>query len=438
MSEALTDAYVVTLFVAMYGWATVSGIREYLGSPEVQQTDPGERYWTAVAALIAGAGLAWQGLRAIGPLQVTPAAQTWVVSSPVDRRGWLQPWFAGLLCAAGAALGLLGLAAALSGGTDRPADLAWAALAAAAPGALLVALGVVAQSAGRTPRWAAALGPALAATGAALALMVILRHFFSTPVDRPSVSLTAGVALVALPVTVPVIRRASRALPRVDRASLTTGTQFTAAVATAAVLLDPSQLAALVESRRWRSVGRVHSRPFRPGGRFRVLVQAELRRPVRHPSAIIVWAALLLASYAVAVALPSIEQSAHIVLAYLATGRLAGGLRAISRSPGLRRSLGGHDIVLRLAHLVVPAVGALIWYAATLPVIRTGPGGIDALLLIGVIAAAYRAGTRPPMRYDGVVVDSPFGMIPVDLVRQILRGPDLVAVLVVLQLTLGS
>ena len=222
-----------------------------------------------------------------------------------------------------------------------------------------------------------------------------------------------------------------------DRASLTTGTQFTSAAATAAVLLDPSRLAALVESRRWRSIGRVRSRRFRPVGRFRVLLQAELRRPVRHPSAVLVWAALLLAMYAVAVALPSIAASAHIVLAYLATDRLTGGLRTIGRSPGLRRSLGGNDTVLRLAHIVVPAAGALVWYLAALPVVRPLPGPIDALLWAGVVAAAYRAGTRPPMHYGGAVVDSPFGMIPVDLVRQVLRGPDLVAVLVVIQLTLS-
>ncbi|MEV4728119.1 hypothetical protein, partial [Micromonospora humida] len=58
----------------------------------------------------------------------------------------------------------------------------------------------------------------------------------------------------------------------------------------------------------------------------------------------------------------------------------------------------------------------------------------DAVLLLGVVTAAFWAGTRPAMRYGGAMVNTPFAMVPVDLVRQVLRGPDLVAVLVVVQL----
>jgi hypothetical protein len=101
----------------------------------------------------------------------------------------------------------------------------------------------------------------------------------------------------------------------------------------------------------------------------------------------------------------------------------------ISRSTGLRRTLGGSDREQRLAHLVVAAIGTTAWYLATLPVVRP-LSPVDFVILPGVIFAAYRTATRKPMRYGGPVADTPFGMIPVDLIRQVLRGPEIVAALV--------
>ncbi|MBO4160585.1 DUF6297 family protein [Micromonospora antibiotica] len=437
LGEVLTDAYVVVLFVALYGWFAVAAIRDHLAAPQVTRTDPGDRYWIAVAAVTAGAGLAWWGLRLTGPLLVTPAAQTWLVSSPVDRRAWLLPRFGGLVGGGTIGVGLLAVAAAYAGGLDRPVDLGWAALAGLTCGATATGWAVVAQSVRPTPRWAGRLGVGLSAAGATIAVLVVLGHAAGWSLPLPPVSLTAGVGLVLLPVAVASTVRAHRRLPGVDRAALTTGAQFANAATTAAVLLDPSLLAALVESRRWRGIGLVRGRPFRAGGRLRVLLQAEVRRLSRRRGALVGWVGALLTMYAVAVALPSIAGPAHLVLAYLATGGLTGGLRAISRAPGLRRSLGGNDALLRLTHLVVPGVGATLWYLATLPALRPVPVPLDAVLLLGVVAAAFWAGTRPPMRYGGAVVNTPFAMVPVDLVRQVLRGPDLVAVLVVVQLLAG-
>ena len=432
----LTDAYVVLLFVALYGWFAVAAIRDHLAAPQVAPTDPGDRYWIAVAAVTAGAGLAWWGLRLIGPLLVTPAAQTWLVSSPVDRRAWLLPGSAGWSAASPSGRACWRWPPPSPVATTGPPTWAgrrWPASPAGPPRP-------GGPSSPRAPaahaRWAGLLALGLPAAGAAIAVLVVLGHAVGWSLPLPPVPLTAGVGLALLPVAVASTVRAHRRL-RVDRAALTTGAQFANAATTAAVLLDPSLLAALVESRRWRAIGLVRGRRFRAGGRFPVLLQAEVRRLSRHRGALLGWAGALLTMYAVAVALPSIAGPAHVVLAYLATGRLTGGLRAVSRSPGLRRSLGGNDTLLRLAHLVVPGVGATLWYLATLPALRPVPGPLDAVLLLGIVTAAFWAGTRPPMRYGGAVVNTPFAMVPVDLVRQVLRGPDLVAVLVVVHLLWG-
>ncbi|WP_405092238.1 DUF6297 family protein [Micromonospora sp. NBC_01392] len=434
LGDVLTDAYVLVLFAGMYGWALVSEVRDYLGSPSGRQGDPGDRYWLGVAAALAVAGLAWRGLRAVGPLVVSPAAQSWVVSSPVDRRGWLLPRFVVLLVAAVAGGGLVGLAAAVATGAGGATDLASSAVAGAACGTLAVALAVVAQGSPRRAGWARFLDRGLFAAAAVVAAALVAGHLTGFSVPPPTASLAWVLGFAAAPPVVVAVLRACRALPSVDRASLVSGAQVADAAAGAALLLDPSFLTGLVESRRWRSIGVVSSRRFRPLGRFGALVQAELWRPVRHPSALVVWVALLLTLYAVAVALPTLAGPAQVVLGFLAVGRLTGGLRAVGRSAGLRRSLGGGDTVLNLAHLVVPAVSVVIWYAVSLPMVGAGVGVLDGVLVLGTVAAAYRAATRPPMKYGGVAVDTPVGMIPVDLIRQVVRGPDVVGALVVAQL----
>jgi hypothetical protein len=57
-----------------------------------------------------------------------------------------------------------------------------------------------------------------------------------------------------------------------------------------------------------------------------------------------------------------------------------------------------------------------------------------ALLPVGILAAGYRAATRPPMSYGGAAVDTPFGLIPVDLIRQLTRGPDALGLVLLAQL----
>ncbi|RAO38902.1 hypothetical protein ONO86_04375 [Micromonospora noduli] len=112
LGDVLGDAYVMVLFVGMYGWFAISASRDLLDSPTVGQAEPGVRWWLAVAALLAGAGLAWRGLRALGPLLVTPATQSWATSAPIDRRAWLAPRFVLLLLGSAAGTAALGVAVA--------------------------------------------------------------------------------------------------------------------------------------------------------------------------------------------------------------------------------------------------------------------------------------------------------------------------------------
>jgi hypothetical protein len=199
--------------------------------------------------------------------------------------------------------------------------------------------------------------------------------------------------------------------------------------------MDPSILSGILEVRHWRRVGHVSSRPFRYGrlGRTWVLLQAEFRRQIRRPAVLGTWAALAVAQYAVALLMPSVAGVAHLILLYFATNRLATGLRILSRSPGLQRALGGDDLRLRLTHLVVPTLGAGLWWLATWSVGGTPHVPADLILIAGVSAASYRFATRPPLSYGGVVMETPFGLFPVEMVMQMARGPDLLGAMILFQ-----
>jgi hypothetical protein len=113
------------------------------------------------------------------------------------------------------------------------------------------------------------------------------------------------------------------------------------------------------------------------------------------------------------------------------------GLRTLSASPGLRRALGGSQREQRVAHLVVPALGMALWWAATAPAGGVHLDVLELLVVAGVVGAAFRSATRPPMSYGGAVLETPFGLFPMELVMQLARGPDLLGGVIVLRLLFG-
>jgi hypothetical protein len=429
LGELLTDVYLIGFIAILYGGSAVVSIRQHLarqlGGPAGTEAT---RSWLILALLATVAALVWRLLRLVGPLVTTPAAQAWCVSTPIDRAAWLTTpltWllvYSGLL---GAAVGVTAAWAGLSSGYG------WAALAGAGFAVVLSSVAVMLQAhpdPGRRRRVSVAdavLTVAVVLVGAAVANR-------AARVDLVLPALPA-LAVAALGVIAAVVasRMALRALPHIDRTTLAGGAQLAGAAMSAAVMLDPSLLSGVIAARRWRYARRVHSRHWLPGGMQWVLLQADLRRQWRRKADLFTWAALLLTPYAVAVFAPAAVGSARIIAAYLAVDRLAGGLRTVARSPALRRSFGGTDASLKGIHVVVPAVGLVVWWWCSLPA-----GGapavplITSILTVGILGAVYRTATRKPMSYDGGMADSPFGPIPTNLLRQTVRGPDLVAVLV--------
>ncbi len=428
LGDALTDLYMLLWLVVVYGGALFASVHRRLDVPFRFLQASAERYWIGVSVLLAGAGLAWRALRALGPLLATPADQTWGVSTPVDRRGWLLPRFLWLVLGAGLGSAVVAAAVALLGLHSRA--LGWAALGGCAWGVAAATWSVTAQGVAEHRRWPRVVGTSLTALGALMATAVVGAHYAGEPLIHPVLPPAVPVVGVGLALAAVSWALALRTLPRLDRVDLGAGAQVAVAATTAAIGLDPSMLSSVLEQRRWRRVGSVRSRPFRSvmPGRTSALLQAELRRQMRRFGALGGWAALVLVQYAVAVVAPAAAGVVHVLAGYMAANRLTGGLRTLSRSPGLRRALGGDEFGVRLTHLVVPALGLVLWWAVTWPAGGGHVAYLDLPVILLVLAASYRAATRPPMSYGGVVIETPLGLVPVELVMRLARGPDVLAV----------
>lgn len=452
LGDLLTDVYLFAFVAVLYGGGASVPIRRHLAQPLTGPAGSASlRAWLVIGLLIVLTALVWRGLRMVGPLVTTPAAQSWVLATPVDRAGWLRLPFVSLLVFAGlfgAGVGLLAGWAGLAGGRF---GALWSVLIGSALGVLVATAAVEEQQPGGSP-WYGVIGAQIkaerlrrrpvggrgsaAAIGVGLAIIAIVLVFrrASWHIMDPRVGGAWFWSLVMIGSAVWAVRRASRVLSRLDRASLGGGAQLAGAAVTAAVMLDPSLLSGILTARRWRQAGVVHSRRIRPGQRWWVLLQADLLRQLRRGADVFAYAALALTPYAIAVFVPAATGSIRVVAAYLAVDRLAGGLRTVARSAPLRRILGGSDRELKYIHLVVPGLGLLLWWLATA---WAGPAplpAVETLLLLGVLAAVYRTATRPPMSYDVDIADSPLGPVPTTVLRKLVRGPDLVAVLVLLEL----
>jgi hypothetical protein len=317
----------------------------------------------------------------------------------------------------------------------RSTALTSAALVGLGSGVSLAAGAVIAQGRSRSGGWPRVVAWILTGGGAAWTAAVIGAHYAG--VALPGTGLPGAPVLVmgAVGGAALLVPGALRRLSGLDRISLSAGAQLAEATTAATVGLDPSLLTGVLEARRWRRVGQVSSRRFRLRslGRVAVLLEADVHRQGRRWGAWGIWVGLALAQYAVAVTVPAVAGLLHLVLAYAAANRLTAGLRTVARAPGLRRALGGGETQLRLVHLVVPALGTALWWLITVPAGDPLTPAASFVLLAGIVAAAYRAATRPPMSYGGAVVESPLGLIPVDLVVQLARGPDLLGAVIVLR-----
>jgi hypothetical protein len=391
----------------------------------LQKTGQPLSSWTALWLSVLAAVVLLKVLLALGPVFAGRDRAFWVLSSPVDRGAVLMPRFLGLL-GFGAAVGAVWPAAVFGvvGAASVPGPGLFAGSAAA--GVAVVAGAVVLQ------RAAVSLQGSLSVLAAAAVGALFLRPAgFALPS-------AAWLTPVAATIAVVLVVAAGLSLRRLNRAALSAGASLAAVARVSASWLDLTLLGTILAERRARQLGRVRSARLR-GSPLTVLVWTDLLRVRRAPNALLVWAGLLPLPALVALG-GEVEwvPAVHLIAAFLATDRLAAGLKAVCRSAAIRRAMGVPDRTLRLAHLVIPVTGAVVWCAVTAPFTPHVEWLNAVVSAVGAVAVVYRIATRPPLDYGVAAIDfGVLGPVPLGLVIQLSRGPLLLYLLCVVQVMLS-
>lgn len=402
-----------TAIVGAIGWGLAFKGLEKIGRP-------GASEWTALWLSVLAAVVLLKVLLAFGPVFAGRDRMFWVLSSPVDRAALLLPRFLALL-GLGAVLGAIWPAAVFGvvGAASPPGPLLFAGSAAA--GVAITAGAVVLQRMRSPQSWLSVLAGA-----SAVALFL-----------RPG-EFAAPDPVWLVPVAVLLVVAAAVSLRRLNRADQAGGAHLAAAVRVSVSWLDLALLGAILAERRARLLGRVRSARLR-GSRLTVLVWTDVLRARRAPNALLVWAGLLPLPALVALGgevdwVPAV----HLIAAFVAADRLAAGLKAVCRSAAIRRTLGVPDRLLRMAHLVVPAGGAVVWCAITASFTPHVSWLTAAVSAVGAVLVVYRIATRPPLDHGVAAIDfGVLGPVPLGLVVQLGRGPVLLYLLCVVQVILG-
>lgn len=397
--------------------------------------------WTALWLSVLGVAVLTKVALAAGPVFVGADRMFWVLSSPVPRESLLRPRFWWLL-AVGAVVGAC-WPAVVSGIVGAVVPPLVAAGVGVACGVAVVAGAVAVQRTGVRPQgWLSGL--------VWLAVVALL-----VPPERSGLPVSwlgagagqagepglldgwAGVVGAAWAVAIGLAVVAAASLRSLRRSDLAPGGALAGVARVSVSWFDLALLGAVLAERRARALGRVKSVRLR-GSRLVVLAWCDALRLRRTPNAVLVWAALLPVPALVSVGWQgAVVPAVHLVAAFLATDRLAAGLKFVCRSPAMRRALGLPDRQLRLAHLVFPAIGAILWCVVT-AAFTPYVSAINALVsAVGAVAVVYRIATRPPVDFGAVVIDfGVFGPTPLGLMAQFSRGPVLLAALGLLQLAL--
>jgi hypothetical protein len=377
------------------------------------------------AALLGTLAVSLRLLRAAGPIAASAAFRFWLLATPVRRRDLLRPRAIALVAAVSVAIGLVAVPIAHLAATGA---LLTASFVAA--GTIVATAAVWAQASELADRGLHAAGHLLGA-GSTVAFGSL-----ATGVGRSSLnSMLCVSAATALPVLLSVVAAgtvcavlAYRALDRIDLVALGRGESVWTAARAAASFLDVSLLNELLAERRARNTAA--ARPV-PVGRWlrRSRWRLEWARLRRRPGLLvrIGIAALVWWGCVPVLSGPGLIGLA-VILGYCCVLSMAATLRQLWARPTLRTQFAPYDRRLAVASVGVCALTALAWTAVTLPVL---PVLAVVAMPVGLTAATYRTVTRPPLDYSMPVAGTPIGDIPVDLIRQLLRGLLLAAALIV-------
>jgi Family of unknown function (DUF6297) len=398
--------YTVALSVIFLVVTAGAAVRGYL----LHAGDGGPASGVAVTAVgLASVAILLLAAGAAGPLSLSPAALSWVATSPIRRAELLRPHYLAALCA-GLVAGFPTAVLALPGQSGPLARSAVVLLALAA-GVTVAAITVLVQTSAGQP------GRILRAAASLCGLGAVVVGFAGS---------LSGVALPLIPSTVVMLVLAVVAVVvaagRLDatriatlRASSSSVLAITGGVASG----DPGLLSRVAEDRRWeRQPLRLRVR-LRAGPR--ALVSQDLITVLRMPSrAVLALAiAVLPGLLGEQVSSPAIRVAGWLAAGLIALSQVTGNSRYDTDRPGLARLLGLTDQALLRRRAVVPTLFAVVWSAVATGLL-TGVlhHGIGWGIALGIAAApalaagALRSSRRSFVRHDYPLIVTPEGVIP--------------------------
>lgn len=434
LTEVLQDAYVALFSTALLGSMVVNVV---LNLGRLSDTCASRGcgagrtvlpWATVLAALLAVVVLG----RLFGPVYSSPAVSSWLLPSPLDRGALLRPRLLATLAvggAAGATLTALGFALVSVVGLPLLVLALVGGLLAAAALALLVAT----QAAGAPGERAAAAGQGVVAAGLVGLLLALALGVVPAlePVRRlPGWAWPAVLGLAVL--VAAAAGRAVRRLPSMRLTALAPGGSLAPGLSGALANLDLALVHDVVLGHRWRRRATVVPRRGGPTGPL-ALVHRDLLRLRRSPASLLRVVAVVVVPWAAAASgAGRLSVVVAVLVGFLVALPLLTGLRVLTRSVAMARSLPFPPSVSRAAHLVVPLAVLTAYGLATGPATHVAGGSVRDTVLLGLAigagatAAAARWVTGRPPDYSRPLVSTPAGGVPTNLYGSALRGFDVV------------
>ena len=430
LMEAISDAYVAIFSSLVLGAMAVSVI--------INLRVVGSGACSSVSCLDARDALGWifalgavtvvlAGARLLGPMLVSPAIGTWLLTAPLDRTVLVR----GRLVGSSIVAALVGAVLAAAGATLSaypPEVVGWLTSLAAVLCVLFVGVATVAQARSQLPVrvlvW-------LFGITLWVGLLLVARDTVPAELHVPAVApLRLGVAVAGL-LAVVLLVLAYRDLRRIRRERLVTGGALLPGLSGALSSLDLTLFYDILVARHWRSKSTVRVVRGRGSGAS-ALVWREVVRLRRTPQVLVGLAGALVLPY-VATAL---GLGHAMVVVVMLTGFVAGvglftSLRVLSRTASLLRCFPLSAPAVRSACLGVPAGLLVIWSLGAAPAVHDaigGPWGPSVIVALAcgvtVATAAVRWMTSHPPDYQLPLVTSPMGAVPTSLYFSVARGFD--------------
>lgn len=453
LGQVISDGYVTLFTVLVLGAMVVSAIlnaQHGMAGCATEACASG-RLLLPSAMVLACYALVLALARLFGPVLVSASEGFWLMDAPLSRRRLLRGRLVLPLVIAVLVPALVTILVAALSGMDWASAGLWS-LAAGLGSAAMLALAAVEQPRERV--WLLLLLQGICAAAALSILLVVVAvaagWLPGGVVEQVGwlgwlVAAIAGVAAVA---TVVLVAVAVAGLERIRRARLVSGGSLVSGMQGAMFALDFGLIRDILVERRAAAKG--HVRPTRGRGLgLSALIWRDVERLGRNPGAFVTVILTLFVPYAVdALRLSQLNPLISGLTLVVGLVPFLGGLRVLTRTGGLARSMPFTTSQLRIASMAVPAVLALAWALATTPAfVGIASTGADRSLTDGLIAAGITAAaglfgavrwvTAKAPDFQAPMMATQSGALPPTLIFNLFRGIDMVA-LITAPLILGA